>query len=140
MDKVILAYSDTLGTLHSTLEVFAEMIKTLKVNPQRISNAINEDYILATDLADYLVKKGVPFRQAHNTVSKLAEYAVANRKSFHELSLSEYRDFSPLFDKDVYNITLESSIAARDVVGGTAPNHVEAALRKAKKSLRTRLK
>ena len=131
---------DTLDTLHSTLEVFAEMIKTLKVNPQRISNAINEDYILATDLADYLVKKGMPFRQAHNTVSKLGEYAVANRKSFRELSLSEYRDFSPLFDKDVYNITLESSIAARDVVGGTAPNQVEAALRKAKKSLRTKLK
>ncbi len=131
---------DTLDTLHSTLEVFAEMIKTLKVNPQRISNAINEDYILATDLADYLVKKGMPFRQAHNTVSKLGEYAVANRKSFRELSLSEYRDFSPLFDKDVYNITLESSIAARDVVGGTAPNQVESALRKAKKSLRTKLK
>ena len=131
---------DTLDTLHSTLEVFAEMIKTLKVNPQRISNAINEDYILATDLADYLVKKGMPFRQAHNTMSKLGKYAVANRKSFRELSLSEYRDFSPLFDKDVYNITLESSIAARDVVGGTAPNQVEAALRKAKKSLRTKLK
>ncbi len=131
---------DTLDTLHSTLEVFAEMIKTLKVNPQHISNAINEDHILATDLADYLVKKGMPFRQAHNTVSKLGEYAVANRKSFRELSLSEYRDFSPLFDKDVYNITLESSIAARDVVGGTAPNQVEAALRKAKKSLRTKLK
>ena len=131
---------DTLDTLHSTLEVFAEMIKTLKVNPQRISNAINEDYILATDLADYLVKKGMPFRQAHNTMSKLGEYAVANRKSFRELSLSEYRTFSPLFDKDVYNITLESSIAARDVVGGTAPNQVEAALRKAKKSLRTKLK
>ncbi len=140
MDKVILAYSGGLDTLHSTLEVFAEMSKTLKANPQRISNAINEDYILATDLADYLVKKGMPFRQAHNTVSKLGKYAVANRKSFRELSLSKYRDFSPLFDKDVYNITLESSIAARDVVGGTAPNQVEAALRKAKKSLRTKLK
>ena len=127
---------DTLDTLHSTLEVFAEMIKTLKVNPQRISNAINEDYILATDLADYLVKKGMPFRQAHNTVSKLGEYAVANRKSFRELSLSEYRDFSPLFDKDVYNITLESSIASRNIVGGTAANQVEVALEKARKLLR----
>jgi len=127
---------DTLDTLHSTLEVFAEMIKTLKANPQRISNAINEDYILATDLADYLVKKGIPFRQAHNTVSKLGEYAVANRKSFRELSLSEYRDFSPLFDKDVYNITLESSIASRNIVGGTAANQVEVALEKARKLLR----
>jgi argininosuccinate lyase len=127
---------DTLDTLHSTLEVFAEMIKTLKVNPQRISNAINEDYILATDLADYLVKKGMPFRQAHNTVSKLGEYAVANQKSFRELSLSEYRDFSPLFDKDVYNITLESSIASRNIVGGTAVKQVEVALEKARSLLR----
>jgi len=124
---------NTLDTLHSTLEVFAEMIKTLKVNPQRISNAINEDYILATDLADYLVKKEIPFRQAHNTVSKLAEYAVANRKSFRELSLSEYRKFSPLFTEDVYNISLESSVAARNIPGGTSPQQVEAALRKAKK-------
>jgi len=127
---------NTLDTLHSTLEVFAEMIKTLKVNPQRISNAINEDYILATDLADYLVKKGMPFRQAHNTVSKLGEYAVANRKSFRELSLSEYRDFSPLFDKDVYNITLESSVASRNIPGGTAANQVEVALEKARRLLR----
>jgi len=127
---------NTLDTLHSTLEVFAEMIKTLKVNPQRISNAINEDYILATDLADYLVKKGMPFRQAHNTVSKLGEYAVANRKSFRELSLSEYRDFSPLFGKAVYNITLESSIASRNIVGGTAANQVEVALEKARGLLR----
>jgi argininosuccinate lyase len=127
---------NTLDTLHSTLEVFAEMIKTLKVNPQRISNAINEDYILATDLADYLVKKGMPFRQAHNTVSKLGEYAVANQKSFRELSLSEYRDFSPLFDKDVYNITLESSIASRNIVGGTAVKQVEVALEKARSLLR----
>lgn len=127
---------NTLDTLHSTLEVFAEMIKTLKVNPQRISNAINEDYILATDLADYLVKKGMPFRQAHNTVSKLGEYAVANQKSFRELSLSEYRNFSPLFDKDVYNITLESSIASRNIVGGTAANQVEVALEKARRLLR----
>jgi len=127
---------DTLDTLHSTLEVFAEMINTLKINPQRISNAINADYILATDLADYLVKKGMPFRQAHNTVSKLGEYAVASRKSFRELSLSEYRDFSPLFDKDVYNITLESSIAARNIAGGTAANQVEVALEKARSLLR----
>jgi len=130
---------DTLDTLHSTLEVFAEMIKTIKVNTRRVREDI-KDYILATDLADYLVKKGMPFRKAHSVVAKLSEYAINDEKSFRQLSLSEYRDFSPLFDKDVYNITLESSIAARDVVGGTAPNQVETALRKAKKSLRTKLK
>jgi len=127
---------DTLDTLHSTVEVFAEMLKTIKVNTKRVREAI-KDYILATDLADYLVKKGMPFREAHGAVAKLTEYAVNAEKSFHELSLSEYRKFSPLFAKDVYNITLESSITSRDIPGGTAPSRVEAALKKARKLSRT---
>ncbi len=126
---------DTLDTLHSTLEVFAEMLKTIKVNTKRVREAI-KDYILATDLADYLVKKGVPFREAHSVVAKLSEYAINAEKSFHELSLSEYRNFSPLFGKDVYNITLESSIASRNILGGTAASQVEVALKKARKLLR----
>ena len=127
---------DTLDTLHSTVEVFAEMLKTIKVNTKRVREAI-KDYILATDLADYLVKKGMPFREAHGAVAKLTEYAINAEKSFHELSLSEYRKFSPLFAKDVYNITLESSITSRDIPGGTAPSRVEAALKKARKLSRT---
>jgi len=123
---------DTLDTLHSTLEIFAEMLKTIKVNTRRVREAI-KDYILATDLADYLVKKGMPFREAYSVVAKLSEYAINAEKSFHELSLSEYRNFSPLFAKDVYNITLESSIISRDIPGGTAPNQVEVALKKARK-------
>lgn len=126
---------DTLDTLHSTLEVFAEMLKTIKVNTRRVREAI-KDYILATDLADYLVKKGVPFREAHSVVAKLSEYAINAEKSFHEFSLSEYRNFSPLFGKDVYNITLESSIASRNILGGTAASQVEVALKKARKLLR----
>jgi argininosuccinate lyase len=122
---------DTLDTLNSTLEVFAEMVKTIKFNTQRIRSA-TKDYVLATDIADYLVNKGMPFRQAHSTVSKLTEYAITNRKSFQKLSLNEYRKFSSLFDKKVYNITLESSVAARDIAGGTAPKQVKAALKKAK--------
>ncbi len=126
---------DTVDTLHSTLRVFAEMVKTIKVNVKRIREAIKRDYLLATDLADYLVKKGLPFREAHSVVAKLSEYAVTNHKSFHELSLSEYHNFSPLFDEDVYNITLESSVAARNIVGGTSPQQVEAALTRAREIL-----
>ena len=122
---------DTVDTLHSTVEVFAEMLKTIKVNIKRVREAV-KDYILATDLADYLVKKGMPFREAHSMVAKLSEYAINAEKSFHELSLSEYRNFSPLFAKDVYNITLESSITSRDIPGGTAPSQVEVALKKAR--------
>jgi argininosuccinate lyase len=126
---------DTLDTLYSTLEVFAEMLKTIKVNTRRVREAI-KDYILATDLADYLVKKGMPFREAYSVVAKLSEYAINAEKSFHELSLKEYNKFSPLFTKDVYDITLESSVAARNIVGGTSPQQVEVALKKAREILR----
>ncbi|TET39848.1 MAG: argininosuccinate lyase [Dehalococcoidia bacterium] len=122
---------DTIDTLHSSLEVFAQMVKTIKVNAKRIRQVI-KDCILATDLADYLVKKGQPFREAHGVIARLMEYAIANDKTFRELALSEYHNFSPLFGEDVYDITLESSVAARNVVGGTSPQQVEAALSGAK--------
>jgi len=126
---------DTVDTLHSSLEVFAEMLKTIKVNAKRIRDAIKKDYILATDIADYLVKKGMSFREAHSIVAKLSEYAINKGKSFHELSLNEYHSFSPLFSEDVYDITLESSVAARNIIGGTAPKQVEAALKKAREHI-----
>jgi argininosuccinate lyase len=124
---------DTVDTLHSSLEVFAGMLKTIKVNADRIAQAMRTDYILATDLADYLVKKGMPFRKAHGVIARLSEYAMNKGKTFRELGRREYRDFSPLFAGDVYNITSESSVAARDVIGGTSPQQVGKALRKAKR-------
>jgi argininosuccinate lyase len=90
-------------------------------------------YLLATDVADYLVNKGRPFREAHKIVGELVQYAIGKSKSFQELSLSEYRKFSPLFADDVYGITLNTSVAARNVVGGTAPEQVLAALTKARR-------
>ena len=126
---------DTVDTLHSSLEVFAGMVRTIRVNATRIRRVI-KDYILATDLADYLVKKGLPFREAHGVISRLSEYAIANDKTFHELGLREYHDFSPLFGEDVYNVTLESSVASRDTIGGTSPQQVEKALEKAGRLLK----
>ena len=127
---------DTVDMLHSSLEVFSGMIKTLKINTGCISQAMKTDYILATDLADYLVKKGLPFRKAHGVVAKLSEYAMSKGKNFRDLGRKEYRKFSPLFGGDVYKITLESSVAARNVVGGTSPQQVGKALRRAKRLLR----
>ena len=124
---------DTVDTLLSTLEVFTGLIKTLKVDAARMQQAMSGSYILATDLADYLVRKGLPFRQAHDIVGKLVRYAISKGKGFQELSLDEYRGFSPLFADDVYVITVESSVTARDVVGGTAPKQVAAALSRARK-------
>ncbi len=124
---------DTVDTLLSTLAVFAGMVEALQVKAENTGQAVRRGYILATDLADYLVKKGKPFRAAHGTVGRLVSYAMEKEKSFSELSLAEYQEFSPLFDKDVYSITIESSITARDVIGGTAPRQVEKALAIAKK-------
>jgi argininosuccinate lyase len=126
----------TVDTLQSSLEVFAGMIKTIKVNTERISQAMKTDYILATDLADYLVKKGLPFREAHGVVARLSEYAMRKGKNFQELGRQEYKKFSALFGGDIYKITLESSVAARNVVGGTSPQQVGKALRRAKKLIK----
>jgi argininosuccinate lyase len=126
-------FFDTVDTLLSTLEVFAGMVKTLRVKAENTGRAVEQGYILATDLADYLVKKGEPFRTAHDIVARLVSYAMEKDKPFSELSLAEYRDFSPLFEEDVYSITVESSIAARNIIGGTAPKQVERALDTAQK-------
>jgi argininosuccinate lyase len=128
-------FFDTVDTLLSTLEVFTGMVKTIKVKPENTRKALEKGYILATDLADYLVKKGEAFRTAHETVAKLVSYATEKNKPLLKLTLAEYKKFSPLFEKDVYSITVESSIAARDVVGGTAPKQVAKALANAKKSI-----
>ena len=126
-------FFDTVDTLLSTLEVFAGMVKTLRIKAETIEQAVKQGYILATDLADYLVKKGEPFRTAHSIVARLVSYAMEKGKSFSELKLTEYKGLSPLFGDDVYSITVESSLAARDNIGGTAPKQVEKALAAAKK-------
>ncbi len=123
---------DTADTLLSTLAVFAGMVQTLKVYPERTGRAAGQGYILATDVADYLVKKGLPFRRAHEVVARLVSYSAGKGKELHQLDLGEYRQFSPLFDASVLDISVESSIKARNVVGGTAPGQVEAQLARAR--------
>ncbi|MFC2040766.1 argininosuccinate lyase [Chloroflexota bacterium] len=124
---------DSVDTLLSSLEVFTGMLQTLKVKAENIARATGQGYLLATDLVDYLVKKEESFRNAHNTVGRLVSYAIEKGKSFSELKLTEYKEFSPLFGDDVYSITVESSLTARDNIGGTAPSQVERALAAARK-------
>ena len=126
---------DTVDTLQSTLVVFAGMIKTVKVNEGNTRQALERGYILATDLADYLVKKGAAFRTAHEVVGKLVNYAAGKGKTLGALDMKEYKKFSTLFSADVRSITIESSLAARDVVGGTAPQQVKKALAKARRAI-----
>jgi argininosuccinate lyase len=127
---------DTVDTVATSLAVFTDMIGGIKVNARAMREAAKQGYATATDLADYLVRKGVPFREAHEAVAQAVRRAENMRKDLSELSLDELRAFSPLIDQDVFDaLTLEGSMAARNHVGGTAPEAVRAAIARARKTL-----
>ena len=130
-------FFDASDTLLATLRVFQGMLSGLTLDVERVTSLAGESYMLATDMADYLVGKGVPFRQAHGIMRELCRYCEAQGKALQALTLEEYRRFSPHFDSEVYHITAESSTAARDNPGGTAPHRVAEALRQAKTLLAT---
>jgi argininosuccinate lyase len=127
---------DVVDTLLSTLEVMTGMLETLKVNPSRMAEALDKGYLLATDMADYLVKKGETFRGAHSAVGQLVHWAIENDKTFDNIKIEEYRKFSKLFDKDLYKITPAVSVRSRNNIGGTSPTKVEEALCDARKTLK----
>jgi len=130
------ALFDTVDTLLSTLAAVARMVDGASFNVERMHQAADGGgYSLATELADYLARKGVPFRQAHGIVRNLTLYAAEAAKRFDEMTLEEYRRFSPHFDDDILGITVDSALDARRVPGGTAPSQVEAALKRAKDQL-----
>ncbi len=132
-DKAVLF--EAVDILLPTLEVFAGMVRTLQVNAATAQAAAGRGYILATDLADYLVKKGESFRAAHEAVGKLVSYALEKGKDFSQLDIKEYKQFSSHFGEDVLQITVASSLAARDVAGGTAPGRVKRALAAARAAI-----
>jgi argininosuccinate lyase len=128
-------FFDTVDTLGATLDLFTRMLPTIRVNAERMSEAAIAGYALATDVADYLARKGVPFRTAHHIVGGLVQDAIGQGRELHELPLEAYKRHSPLFADDVLRINLASSVTARDVPGGTAPNRVREALAQAKQRL-----
>ncbi|MBM11516.1 MAG: argininosuccinate lyase [Chloroflexi bacterium] len=125
-------FFDAADTLTTTLDVFGAMLPGMNLNTDRVSSLAGESQMLATDLADYLVAKGMPFREAHGIMRQLSRHCDDNGVSLQELPLAEYKKQSGLFDQDVYDITAQSSAAARDNPGGTAPGRVAAALKEAK--------
>lgn len=104
------------------------MMQTIKVKPDRMLKSVDRSFLLATDLADYLVKRGEVFRNAHGIVGRLVSYCVKEGKTFPELTLDEYRLFSPLFCEDVFELTAGTSIDSKDNPGGTARRRVEEAI------------
>ncbi len=127
---------DTADTVLDTLRAFAEMIQGLEPQPEAMRRAALEGYATATDLADYLVKKGLPFRDAHEAVAHAVRAAVQKQCGLEDLSLAELKAFSPLVEADVHQVlTLEGSLKARNHLGGTAPDQVKAQAQKARSTL-----
>ena len=122
------ALFDTVDTLNATLDVLSGTVATLTVHKERMADSLLGGFILATDVADYLAKKGMPFREAHGVVGELVQYAVGAGKDLTDLTLEEYRRFSAAFDADVLKMSVGMSLSARSDVGGTAPQTVRAAI------------
>ena len=127
---------DTVDTLTQTLRIYADMMRGITVKPEAMRRAALQGYATATDLADYLVKKGLPFRDAHETVAVAVRSAEQRGVDLAELKLEELQEFSDQITDDVFGVlTLEGSLAARNHTGGTAPQQVEAAIARARKLL-----
>ena len=127
---------DSADTVIETLGVFGDLVGGIQVNKDRMRLAAAKGFSTATDLADYLVNKGLPFRDAHEIVARLVRVAAGGDRGLAELTLAEMQQHSPLIEQGVFSVlTLEGSVAARNHIGGTAPQQVRAAIARA----RTRL-
>jgi len=127
---------DTVDTLRGVLRVYADMLPAIAVDAAAMRAAASRGYTTATDLADYLVRKGVAFRDAHAVVGQVVRYGIETRRDLADLELAELRRYSPAIEQDVYGVlTLEGSVAARSHIGGTAPAQVRAAVQRARQWL-----
>ncbi|WP_027965549.1 argininosuccinate lyase [Halomonas halocynthiae] len=127
---------DTLSTVQDCLKAFADMIPAIESKSDNMREAARKGFSTATDLADYLVRKGVAFRDAHDIVGRSVAYGLREGKDLSDMSLDELRQFSETISDDVFEVlTLDGSVAARNHIGGTAPNQVRAAAQRARDAL-----
>ncbi|MGB0663055.1 MAG: argininosuccinate lyase [Pontibacterium sp.] len=130
---------DAIDTVQGCLRAFADMVPALESRKEEMREAALRGFSTATDLADYLVRKGVAFRDAHEIVGKSVAYGIETGKNLGEMTLEELAQFSDTITEDVFEVlTLEGSVAARDHIGGTAPNQVRAAVARARTKLEAR--
>src|SRR6266571_6284914 len=131
------ALFDSVDTTKTALEVFAAMLPELKINRDRMEAAASDPNLLATDLAEYLVKKGMPFREAHELVGKIVAHSIANGIPLNEVSLSKLKRFSPLFDSDVARVfDVSKALASRRAIGAPSPKNVAAQIKRWRAHLR----
>ncbi|NLK72781.1 MAG: argininosuccinate lyase [Clostridiales bacterium] len=125
---------DTVETLKSSLPIFVAMIQTMKINKEKMYSAAKSGFLNATDAADYLVSKGIPFRECHEIIGRLVLHCIQNNKAIEELSLDELKRFSDRFEEDVYEkISIENCIAAKKSSGSTSIENVAIMIEQAKK-------
>ena len=126
---------DAVDTVTDTLRIFAEMIAGISTRPENMRDALRQGYATATDLADYLARRGLPFRDAHAVVGLAVRHAEELGVDLSELTLADLRQFSALIDEDVFKaLTVDGSLAARNHIGGTAPEQVLAAIARARRT------
>ncbi|WP_320045913.1 argininosuccinate lyase [uncultured Ilyobacter sp.] len=129
-------FFDSVDNMGMSLEIFKEMLLTMSVNEENMKKGIYGGFINATDVADYLAKKGIPFREAHHITGSMVAYCEEKNTSLEELSLEEFKQFSDAFESDVLTlITVESCIEGRDSYGGTSTNQVKRQISEGKKLL-----
>jgi argininosuccinate lyase len=126
----------TVDIIESSLQVLVEMMKKIAFKPESMKRALSSGFITATDLADYLARKGLPFRQAHEVTGKIVAYAELKKKELLKLNISELKMFSNLFEEDVFEfITIEGSVSSKKSYGGTARENVLKMIEEAKKEI-----
>jgi len=127
---------DTVDTVEQSLIVMTRLLKEMSFNKERMREAVDQGYLVATDLADYLVRKGVTFRQAHEVVGKMVLYALGYKKELRQLTLKEMKGFCKPIEKDVYGwLDPLSCIDRRNLPGGTGSATVKRAISKARKEI-----
>ena len=128
---------DSVETIYSCLRVFADMVPTIKTNKENMYQSALKGYTTATDLADYLVKKGLAFRDAHDVVGKAVSYGIKEGKDLSEFSINELKNFNSLIEEDIFDvISLEGSINSRNHLGGTSPTQISIAIKAGRKSIK----
>ncbi|GBE37267.1 argininosuccinate lyase 1 [bacterium BMS3Bbin07] len=127
---------DTVDTLNSVLTILAEMLPRVRFNKKRMQETAAGGYSLATDLAEYLVGKGLPFRDAHEVTGRVVRYAIERDSELHELTLDEFKRFSPLIGADIFELlTIEKAVKRRNSRGGTSPDEVRRQVNRLRKAL-----
>ena len=137
-DKAILF--DAVDVLKSCIHIYTKMLPKIKINSKTMGKAASQGYLNATDLADYLAVRGMPFREAHACAGQAVRYALDKKKELHQLSLKELQSFSSIIEEDIFKfLGTEEMVNRRKSAGGTATENVKAAIKKAKKDLENKM-